>query len=350
MIAKRIWYHCFKWFLKISLHFYTQRIKIRGKENIPKKGAVLFAANHPNALLDPLYIAAFNKREIHFLVRADVFKKPLIKKMFASLNMMPIYRMRDGRSSLANNDEIFNKCYQILKKEKSLLIFPQGGHSRERTIPPLSKGFTRIIFGSLEENPDLEIQIVPVGITYQNSSVFPAKVAVNYGTPIATNQIIQTTPKNEAIATLKQKVSDQLKELSVHIPKDEHYETTLNELNEANIDFTKVLEANEKIHQLERLTKEPKNWTLIDLLKYPLFLNSLVPLLIWRKVSKKIKDIEFVDTFRFGVSVILVPICLGLQSWIFFLISGNENWALLYLAGSTLSILIYTKLASTHTE
>ncbi len=350
MIAKRIWYHCFKWFLKISLNFYTQRIRIKGKENIPKKGAVLFAANHPNALLDPLFIAAFNRREIHFLVRADVFKKPLIKKMFASLNMMPIYRMRDGRSSLANNDEIFNKCYQILQKQKSLLIFPQGGHSRERTIPPLSKGFTRIIFGSLEENPDLEIHIIPVGITYQNSSVYPSKVAVNYGIPIPVKQLVKDAPKNEAISILKQKVSDQLKELSVHITKDEHYENTLNQLNVANVDFTKVRETNAMIPQLNQLPKKRKNYTLFDLLRFPILINVLFPWMIWKTVSKKIKDIEFVDTFRFGVSLLLIPTFLGLQSWIIFLISEDLNWSLIYLAASIGSILLYTKFSSTHAE
>ena len=172
MIVQKIWYQSVKVFLKISLHFFSNKIKISGKENIPKKGAILFAVNHPNALMDPLFVTTFNPRTNHFLVRADVFKKPLIRKALATLNLMPIYRIRDGRKQLANNEEIFKKCYNILKQKKTLLIFPQGGHCRDRTIQPLSKGFTRIVFGAIEENNDLEIAVIPVGITYQNSSKF----------------------------------------------------------------------------------------------------------------------------------------------------------------------------------
>ena len=77
-MIKKIWYESVKVFLKISLNFYTNQIKIYGKENIPKKGAILFAINHPNALMDPLFVTSFNPRENHFLVRADVFKKSLL--------------------------------------------------------------------------------------------------------------------------------------------------------------------------------------------------------------------------------------------------------------------------------
>ena len=128
MILQKIWYNAVKLFLRISLHFYAQKIVVKGQKNIPKKGAVLFAVNHPNALMDPLFVTTFNPRENHFLVRADVFKKPLIKKFLTSLNLMHIFRIRDGIKQLSNNDEVFEKCFKILQKKQTLIIFPQGGH------------------------------------------------------------------------------------------------------------------------------------------------------------------------------------------------------------------------------
>ena len=188
-MIKKIWYESVKLFLKISLEFYAKRITVYGKENIPKKGAVLFAINHPNALMDPLFVTSNSKRENHYLVRADVFKKPLVKKALASLNLMPIFRIRDGRKQLSNNEEVFEKCFNILKREETLIIFPQGGHSRDRNIKPLSKGFTRIVFGALEQNPDLDITVIPVGITYQNSSSYPSKVCIHFGDVIDSRKI-----------------------------------------------------------------------------------------------------------------------------------------------------------------
>jgi 1-acyl-sn-glycerol-3-phosphate acyltransferase len=249
---KKIWYQSVKFFLKISLQFYTKKIKVYNKQNIPKKGAVLFAINHPNALMDPLFVTTFNSRENHFLVRADVFKKPLIKKALASLNLMPIYRIRDGRKQLSNNDEIFEKCFNILKRKETLIIFPQGGHSRDRNIKPLSKGFTRIVFGALEQNPDLKIAVIPVGITYQNSSSYPCKVAVKFGKAIDSRKVFTKHPKPKAITILKDEVSNQLKKLTVHIPDDENYETILNKLNNANVDFTEVEKVNNSLFNLEK--------------------------------------------------------------------------------------------------
>ena len=201
---------------------------------------MLFAVNHPNALMDPLFVTTFNPRENHFLVRADVFKKPLIKKFLTSLNLMPIFRIRDGIKQLSNNDEVFEKCFKILQKKQTLIIFPQGGHSRKRKIQPLSKGFTRIVFGALERFPELGISVIPVGITYQNSSVYPSKVCVQFGEIIDAKAIYDSNIPAKAILILKEKVSNQLKKLTVHIPDDENYETTLSKLNAANVDFIKV--------------------------------------------------------------------------------------------------------------
>lgn len=349
MILKKIWYECFKIFLRINLHFYSKEIKIQGKENIPKKGAVLFAANHPNALMDPLYIAAFNPKEIHFLVRADVFKNSLLKKVFATLNLMPIYRMRDGRSSLSNNQQIFEKCYQILNNEKSLLIFPQGGHSRDRSIPNLSKGFTRILFGALDLNPELEIHLVPVGITYQNSSQSPSRVAVNYGNPIHVNQSITNFELKEATENLKNEVQNQLKQLSVHIPMDAHYSTTLKMLNNANVNFTNVNEVNELITNQQVLNTRKKRKSLIDILYLPIILNNFVPFLVWKIVSKRIVQIEFVDTFRFGIGLLLTPTFLVLQA-IGIGHFTSEKIGIIYFLTSVVIILVYSKNASTPAE
>jgi 1-acyl-sn-glycerol-3-phosphate acyltransferase len=346
---KKIWYQSVKFFLKISLQFYTKKIKVYNKQNIPKKGAVLFAINHPNALMDPLFVTTFNSRENHFLVRADVFKKPLIKKALASLNLMPIYRIRDGRKQLSNNDEIFEKCFNILKRKETLIIFPQGGHSRDRNIKPLSKGFTRIVFGALEQNPDLKIAVIPVGITYQNSSSYPCKVAVKFGKAIDSRKVFTKHPKPKAITILKDEVSNQLKKLTVHIPDDENYETILNKLNNANVDFTEVEKVNKMIaeNNFPETVKKPSN--ILKPIYYLTLLNGLIPYLIWKKVSKNIDEVEFIDTMKFTVNVISFPLFYTLQALV---ISVFFGWgiACIYWVSSVLLVFIHTKLSVTNTE
>ncbi|WP_405607204.1 lysophospholipid acyltransferase family protein [Polaribacter sp. Asnod1-A03] len=348
-MIKKIWYFSVKLFVKTSLFFYCKKIKVTGKKNIPKKGAILFAINHPNALLDPLLVTSNNPRENHFLVRADVFKKPLVKKILASLNLMPIYRIRDGRSQLSNNEEVFEKCFTILKKRQTLFIFPQGGHSRDRSIKPLSKGFIRIVFGALDKYPDLDIAVIPVGITYQNSSTFPCKVAINYGKVIDAKTILQSNSKPKAINILKENVSNQLKELTVHIPEDENYKTVLKKLNDANVDFTNVDLVNKMIteNNIPNTVKKPINF--LKPLFYLIVLNSIIPYLFWKKQHKGIGEVEFTDTFRYGLNTIAFPLFYALQSWVigyFF----NYKIALTYLFISIFSILIYAKFSVKNAE
>jgi len=349
MILKKIWYNSVKLFLRISLNFYAKEIKIVGKKNIPKKGAILFAINHPNALMDPLFVTTFNPRENHFLVRADVFKKPLIKKALASLNLMPIYRIRDGRKQLSNNEEIFNKCFNILAKEQTLIIFPQGGHSRDRNIKPLSKGFTRIVFGALEQNKNLKISVIPTGITYQNSSTYPSKVCVQFGEPINSRNIYENNEKAKAINILKEQVSHQLKKLTVHIPDDEKYKETLQKLNAANVDFTDVESVNKMIQKQVFPKPINKKQNYLKPLFYLILANSIIPYLIWKKFSKNIGEIEFVDTLKYGINVVTFPLFYTLQSFVisYFTLS---KYAVTYLFVSVLLVYSYTKLAPANAE
>ena len=207
--------------------------------------------NHPNGLLDPLVVAVNNPRILHFLVRAAAFKNPLVKKFLGTLNLMPIYRIRDGVQELGRNQEIFENCFSIFKKKGALMIFPEGSHNRKRTIRPLSKGFTRILYGTLEKHPEIEIKIVPVGITYQSPSVFPSNISVRYGKPILANPYY--SPKNQVTKTkeLKEFVSNRLQELSVHTEDNKNYEKTIDKLNKNNVDFTDVTSINQMIQNWE---------------------------------------------------------------------------------------------------
>jgi 1-acyl-sn-glycerol-3-phosphate acyltransferase len=342
-------YYTFKFLIKIGLFFYSKRITVLGSNNIPKKGAILFTSNHPNALIDPLLIATNTKRKIHFLVRAAVFKKAVVANFLDLLGMMPIYRIRDGIKQVSKNEEIFNKCQEILNRNETLLIFPEGSHNRKRTIRPLSKGFTRIVYRTLEKHPDLKIHIVPVGITYQNSSNYPSEVTIIYGEPILANDFYNTENINSSVKNLKNEVSNQLKELSVHINNDDNYNATLDKLNSANVNFTDVRSINSIIKREDHPIKKQNNKKRKSLLFYSIIINSFIPYLIWKKLSKKVDETEFIDTFRFGLSIVLIPLFLSLQSCILGLFLGWKT-ACIYFTTSVLLILLYTKIAPTPAE
>jgi 1-acyl-sn-glycerol-3-phosphate acyltransferase len=345
---KKIWYQLFKIYIQTGLFFYTKKISIVGKENIPKKGAVLFAVNHPNGLLDPLLVTTNTPRVTHYLVRAAIFKKPIVKKFLATLNLMPIYRIRDGVKELSKNTEIFNNCYDILNKQSALMIFPEGSHNRKRTVRVLSKGFTRILFGAIDKYPNLQINIIPVGVTYQNASQHPCKVAIHYGKPILANELYNKEELNKSINIIKELVSKQLKQLSVHIPFDDNYQKTLDKLNNNNVDFTKVEEVNQMI-QSNSFTPKKATINFGILFKLLFVLNSIIPWLIWKMVSKKVDEIEFVDTFRFGIGISLFPLFYVIQTYIVYSFYGS-NYALIYFISTLFIALLNSKVSTTPTE
>lgn len=341
-------YYFFKILVKTGLFFYTNRIKVTGKKNIPKKGAIVFLANHPNGLMDPIFIATNTKRKTFFLVQAAVFTNKLIANFFNLLGMMPVYRMKDGIKQLSKNEAIFNNCYNILNKQKALLLFPEGSHMNKRSIRPLSKGFTRIVFGALEKYPDLTIHIIPIGITYQNLSTYPCKIAINYGTPILANDYYDNNKLASSVKSIKEAVKNQLEQLSLHIPQ-ENYAETLDKLNQSNVDFTEVT----KLNTLLSLNKPfPIKKEAINIFKPLLLLiklNSIIPYYIWKTISKKVNETEFIDTFRFSINTISFPIFYALQSYAFFLFTKSLVFSLSYFILSLVSVLLYSKLASTPT-
>lgn len=347
-MLKSIWIGFIKLYIKAGLYFYVKQIKVSGLENIPKKGAVLFAPNHPNGLIDPLIITTHNTRSSYFLVRAAAFKNPFVKKILGTLNLMPIYRIRDGKNQLSKNNEIFNTCFELLNKQESLMIFPEGSHGRVRKIRPISKGFTRILFGAIDKYPDLKITIIPVGLTYQNASVFPSKVGLIYGKPILTNDFYNPDELITSTNNLKNKLKESLERITVSIPLEKNYEETLAKLNEANIDFTDVNKVNSIIRNNKK-TSAKKKLNFIKPLFYLILINSILPYSIWKLASKKVDEIEFVDTFRFGLGIVIFPLFYLLHSLVVKYFYGGKI-ALIYFVISFLIVLIYTKLSAINSE
>ncbi len=215
------WWYYVRFWVKLAIKLFYRRIEIHGTDTYPQSGPVFLAPNHQNAFMDALIPAVFARKPVHFLARADVFNKPLLAALLRSFYMMPVYRQRDGVASLAKNEEIFQRCFEILQSEGTLLIFPEATHLGERRLRPLSKGFTRILFGALEDHDDLHIQVVPVGINYEHYHKSGSRLIMNYGKPIAVSAYREAYRQNapRAMASLRMAVQEALAEEMVHLER-----------------------------------------------------------------------------------------------------------------------------------
>lgn len=343
---KNIWYYIMRFYIKCGLFFLHKEITVYGKENIPKKGALLFIGNHQNALIDAILIPTTTKRKIHFLARASAFKNKPISKFLSSLNMIPVYRIRDGIKTIEKNHQVFDQCVELLHQEKAVEIFAEGEHHLKRKVLPFKKGFARIISSALQKYPNLKIQIVPVGINYDSRLNFPASVSLHYGQPILANDYIDTTNTDLRFSKIINKVSLELKKLTVHVEDDKNYDDIIFKSNKLNIDYTNPLEANKLIKNIDSISlksgdkKGKTNW--LKPLHYLTKINSILPLLIWKYLKPKIKDVIFTNTYRFALIMTIFPLFYLIQTAIVFYFS-NLKFALVYLVSSVVLSLLSTK-------
>jgi len=306
---KKLWIHTVRGYIKLGLFFYFKKIEVLNSDSIPKTQPVLILGNHQNALLDALIIATTNKRFAFFLTRASVFNNPVISNILKSLNMIPVFRIRDGWNNLTNNNAVFQSCAELINNNEAIAIFPEGNHNLKRMVRPLSKGFTRIVFDALDKNPDLNLQLVPVGLNYQKPEHFGDSVSVIYGNPKAVNQFI-SDDRNESVIKLKTTIFNDLTRLTTHIPSD-NYVKTLKKLEKGNVDFLKPDSVNHCIStNFENCNSVNKNrFSTVKLFfKTLLILMLFVPYIIWKfAIQPKVKEKEFMATFRFAIAITLVP-------------------------------------------
>lgn len=338
-LLKKIWLHGFKAYLSLGLFFYFKKIKVYNVEKLPRNESVLILCNHQNALLDALLIATKSGRFVHFLTRASVFKKSFVDKFLRSLQMIPVYRVRDGWNNLSLNNEIFTNCSFLLSKNEAVAIFPEGSHNLVRTVRPLSKGFTRIVFETLQKHPETELKLLPVGLNFVQATKSKDSVAMIFGELIDAKNYLADF-KNDEIAKLKKDVHTAISNLTTHIPI-ENYDETIQKLESFNVDFLNPTSVNKCIqsnfNNCEKRSKNSENWLQISLM----FLLKLVlfpPYLIWKFYAQpKIKEIEFTSTFRFAIALTIVPlwiivVALGLTFLFCWIIGVGFIIAILILA------------------
>ena len=311
-VLKKLWLIIVETYIKLGFLFYFKKIKSHYLEEIPTDKAVMFLSNHQNASLDPLLITVSSTRKNYFLTRADAFSNRIISSILKSLQMIPVYRLRDGIRTITKNKEIFSSCSDFLLLNKSIILFPEGNHSLNRCVRNLSKGFTRIVDDYIKKRKDQELVIIPVGLNYQSPTEFGDRVSIYFGRSIDPGNYLNSNDVLD-IQRLKISVQDNLKLLTTHIKIDNDYESNLNKLNTLKVDFTDPILVNECLNnQFQyRGNKTRSISRMFYFFKFFTILIYSIPYLIWKKIiSPKIVDDEFIGTLRFSVIITIAPLFL----------------------------------------
>lgn len=177
----------FYWFLKnlVIGPFVLSAFRpwVRGRENVPRTGAVIFASNHLS-FIDSVFLPLVVERPIRFLAKSDYFtgkgiKGWAIKHFFLGIGQLPIDRS-GGRASEAS----LETGLAVLAAGGQLGIYPEGTRSPDGKLYRGRTGVARMILEG-------HVPVVPVAMV-DTDKVMPTgrlipkvrRIGIVFGEPL----------------------------------------------------------------------------------------------------------------------------------------------------------------------
>ena len=369
-----LYYYVKFWYKKV---FY-RKVVIINYDKVPDQGSMIFTPNHQNALMDALAMLFAVKKQLVFMARSDIFKK--FAPILYFLKILPIYRIRDGIDTLKKNQAVFDKTVDVLNANNGLVILPEGNHKGERRLRQLKKGFARIAFQTEEAGGVKNgIQVIPVGIDYDDYVHCRSRQLINFGNPIDVSDYIKDYKDNPAIGLnkIKNRLAEAMKPLIIHI-KSEHYysliddlrvlfrrdmclkldmnpkdevdgfladqrfvevmdksiETSQESISELDNNYKKITKILDKVNLKASDMKSRStvfsflSKTVVLIITFPFFiygyLNHLLPYCLPKLITNKVKDEMFHTSFLFVLTLVSFPIFYILQSLVIYFLL--DSW------------------------
>ncbi|MBQ0086303.1 MAG: 1-acyl-sn-glycerol-3-phosphate acyltransferase [Bacteroidales bacterium] len=213
-------------FTALCVKLFYRKVECEGQENIPGDGAVIFAPNHCNAMMDPMAILNTYRGRVVFVARADIFGG-VMTKIFEFLKMMPINRRRDGIRNMVKAEETIEKSIEVLNNDVPFCILAEGTHRTMHSLLPIGKGIARIAAGFCEKHPGRKVYIVPVGLEYGDYFRPGSTLSVRYGSPVDVSALLGDSEGGTQLAKMNEIRSltgEGIKKEIIYLPDDDRYE------------------------------------------------------------------------------------------------------------------------------
>ena len=158
------------------LLFYRSRVIDSHK--IPPEGPTIVVPNH-FSFLDHFFVAAFMRREVNFMAKSQLFKRPL-QFVYTHGGVFPVLRGR-------RDEEAFKTARTVLGRGGVIVMYIEGGRSRTERLGDPKPGVGKL---ALETGATIVPTAIAGTAKVRNwkKLQFP-KVTVQYGDPIRFDQV-----------------------------------------------------------------------------------------------------------------------------------------------------------------
>ncbi|UIE38814.1 lysophospholipid acyltransferase family protein [Leptodesmis sichuanensis] len=176
---------------RLFLSLYFSQIKIQGLEHLPVNGPVVLAPKHYSRW-DPLVLALLSVEPLWFMTNANQFSG--IQGWFIrQLGAFPVDLARPQVSS-------FKYAIDLLKAQKKLVLFPEGGIVRDQPVRALKPGFSRLVLQAESALGGVGIPVVPIALSYAPDPTFRSTVTIHIAPPLYSANYRQDSEKQTAQA------------------------------------------------------------------------------------------------------------------------------------------------------
>src|SRR3954471_24537844 len=165
----------------------VHRARCIDSDKIPPEGPVIVAPNH-FSFMDHFFVAAFMRREVHFMAKSQLFKRPM-QFIYDHGGVFPILRGR-------RDEEAFKTAHTVLGRGDVIVMYAEGGRSRSGELGEAKPGIGRL---ALESGA----VVVPTAISGTQGArnwkklQFP-QVTVQYGDPIRFDRVVEDPTRDQA--------------------------------------------------------------------------------------------------------------------------------------------------------
>jgi 1-acyl-sn-glycerol-3-phosphate acyltransferase len=201
------------------LALFYRRVEVVGAERIPGHGPLIVAANHQNALVDPMLLLVTVPRRLVPLAKAPLFHHPIIAPFLRLAGAIPVERRQDTGARVAHNESMFTAAAGALEEGGALLIFPEGVSQSQPVLMPLRTGAARILLSCAPEVA-AKVTLLPVGLTFHQPGRFRAGWAlVLAGRPVATADCValHASAPDVAVQRITDRLADALRGLIAEV-------------------------------------------------------------------------------------------------------------------------------------
>lgn len=190
------------WILYKSTSVFLFRIKIIGREHIPKDEGFIMASNH-KAYYDPPLVGSCFRRSIYYFAKSALFKNIILGTYLRIVNTIPVKRGTIDRNAM-------EMAVKAIHSGSPFLMFPEGTRSLTDDFLKPKPGIGMIALQA-------KCAIVPVYIHNSNRLLdcflWKRRLYVIFGRPISKEWVSSLEMTKENYVLIAEKVMDQIRDL-----------------------------------------------------------------------------------------------------------------------------------------